>query len=182
MKSQTKRFIVYLNLLGVRINSGEFESRVKAQKLAYIIQTITNKQLYEFNFYIKGPYSRELAKEYFECKQDFETGNSGDYKLLREETEEIKRVKPLVNGLSQSDLEIVASLLYIREGGFDENQAEVKLKELKPHLKIEDIWKGTNTIKKLLLSDKLKAIIMSSLEKETEEWDSLSNESLRKAE
>ena len=182
MKSQTRRFIAYLNILGVKINSTEFESRVKAQKLAYITQKITNKPLYDFNFYIKGPYSPELAKEYFDCREDFENGNSGGYRMLREETEELERVKPLLNALSLNDLEIVASLLYIREKGLDENQAEIRLKELKPRLKIEDIWKGTNTLKKLLLTDKLKATIMGSLDKETEEWDSVSNESLQKVE
>ena len=66
MREQTKKFIAYLNLLGVKIDSRSFADRIKAQKLAYILQKLTGKQLYDdFNFYVRGPYSHELAVEYF---------------------------------------------------------------------------------------------------------------------
>jgi uncharacterized protein YwgA len=180
MKTQTEKFIAYLNLLDVKIDSDKFEYRIKAQKLAYIIQKLVGKTMYsDFSFYIRGPYSRELAKEYFDYKEDFVKGRS-DSELTNEEKERIKQAMPLLKELSQRELEIVASLLYLKEKGFDENQAEIKLKELKPHLKPEEIWRGSNTIKKLFLTEKLRATIMSSFEKETEEWDSISNESLQK--
>jgi uncharacterized protein YwgA len=183
MKDQTKRLIAYLNLLGVKIDSDSFASRIRAQKLAYTIQKIIDKQLYaDFNFYIKGPYSPELAREYFSSRDDFANGNS-DYKPINEEYEELERVKPLLGSLSQTDLEIVASLLFLRkERGLDENQAETELLERKPHLKIENIWKGSTIIKKLFLTEKLRDAIMASLKEETEEWDSASNESLRQFE
>lgn len=182
MKTQTKKFIAYLNLLGEKIDGREFESRIKAQKLAYITQKITGKALYEFNFYIRGPYSKELAREYFDFREEFLRGDSGDSKISKEESEDLVRVKPLLTSLNQKDLEIVASLLYLKDKGLDEDQAEIKLKELKPHLKSEDIWRGSNIIKKLFLTEKLRAAIMSSLVKETDEWDTISNESLRKFE
>ncbi len=180
MKNQTKKFIAYLNLLDVKIDSNKFEYRIKAQKLAYIIQKLIGTPLYrDFNFYIRGPYSRELAKEYFELKEDFEKGRSDSVELTKEEKEDIKHALPLLKGLSQKELEIVASLLYLQDKGLDENHAEIKLNELKPHLKLEEIWRGSNIIKKLFLTEKLRAAIMSSLEKETEEWDSISNEGLQ---
>lgn len=181
MKEQTGKLIGYLNLLGVKIDSDRFESRIKAQKLTYIIQTIIGKHLYnDFNFYIRGPYSRELARDYFGSKEDFVNGKS-DYKPTKEEYEEIERIKPLLNTLNQTDLEIVASLLFLeKEMGLDENKAEIELNSRKPHLKIEDIWKGTNTIKKLFLTEKLRETIMKSLKSEIEEWDNVSNESLGK--
>ncbi len=182
MKIQTKKFISYLNLLDVRIDSDKFECRIKAQKLAYILQKFIGKTLYDdFNFYMRGPYSRELAKEYFNHKEDFAKGRS-NLELTKEEKEEIKRAVPLLKELNQMELEIVASLLYLKDTGFDENQAEIKLKDLKPHLKIEDIWRGTNTIKKLLLTEKLRDAIMGSLIEEMKDWDSISNESLKKFE
>jgi uncharacterized protein YwgA len=183
MKDQTKELIAYLNLLGIKIDSDSFASRIKAQKLAYIIQKIIDKQLYnDFNFYIRGPYSCELAREYFGSKNDFANGNS-DYKPVSGKYEELERVKPLLCSLSQTDLEIVASLLFLRkERDLDENQAETELLERKPHLKIEDIWRGTTIIKKLFLTEKLRNAIMTSLKKEMEEWDSVSNESLKKFE
>ncbi|MEM0148912.1 MAG: hypothetical protein QW346_01460 [Candidatus Micrarchaeaceae archaeon] len=183
MNEKTRKLIAYLNVLGVRIDSNSFASRVKAQKLAYIIQEIIDKHLYtDFNFYIRGPYSRELAREYFDSRDDFVNGNS-DYKVVNEEYEELERVKPLLSSLNQNDLEIVASLLFLRkERGLDENQAETQLLERKPHLKIEDIWRGSTIIKKLFLTEKLRNAIMAQSKKEIEEWDSLSNESLKKFE
>ncbi len=183
MEESTKKLIAYLNLLEVKIDSSSFESRIKAQKLAYIIQKIIGKQLYrDFNFYIRGPYSHVLAIEYFGSKEDFVKGNS-NYKLGKEENEELERVKPLLNSLSQTDLEIVASLLFLRmERGMDENQAEIDLHERKPHLKLEEIWRGSIIVKKLFLTEKLRVAIMNSLKGEMEEWDSVSNESLKKFE
>ena len=100
----------------------------------------------------------------------------------REEREELKQAMPLLKDLNQRQLEIVASLLWLKERGLDENQAENKLYELKPHLKMEEIWIGSNIIKKLFLTEKLRVAIMSSLEKEREDWDKVSNESLHKFE
>jgi len=181
MKEQTKKFIAYLNLLGIRIDSRSFADRMKAQKLAYILQKLTGKQLYsDFNFYVRGPYSHELAVEYFNSSNDFVSGNS-DYRVNKEDYEEIERAKPLLNGFNQMDLEIIASLLYLRrENGFDENSAEIELKCRKPHLKQEDIWKGSNLIKKLFLTDKIRIAIMNSLQKDMEAWDEVSNESLQR--
>ncbi len=181
MKEQTKRFIAYLNLLGIRIDSDNFGDRIKAQKLAYILQKIVEKPLYDdFNFYIKGPYSRELTKEYFDNKKDFVKGNSS-YRINKEDYKKIERVKPLLLTLSQSDLEVVASLLYLRKAeGLDENEAELELKIRKPYLNEESIWKGSNIIKKLFLTDKIKVAIMKSLQKDIKKWDNVSNRDLKK--
>ncbi len=182
MKEQTKRFIAYLNLLGVKIDSRSFADRIKAQKLAYILQKLTGKQLYDdFNFYVRGPYSHELAVEYFNSSKDFVNGNSDSYRIIKDDYEEIERAKQLINALSQTDLEIVASLLYLRKDiGLDENNAELKLKWRKPHLKEEDIWRGSNIIKKMFLTDKIRIAIMNSLQKEIGEWDDVSNENLKR--
>ena len=181
MKEQTKKFIAYLNLLGIKIDGHNFADRIKAQKLAYILQKLTGKQLYsDFNFYVRGPYSRELAGEYFNSSNDFVNGNS-DYKIIKDDYEEIERIKPLLNDLNQTDLEIVASLLYLRkDNGLDENKAELELKWRKPHLKEEDIWRGSNIIKKMFLTDKIRIAIMNSLQKEMEGWDDISNENLKR--
>ena len=183
MREQTKKLIAYLNLLEVKIDSRSFADRIKAQKLAYILQKLTAKQLYnDFNFYVRGPYSHELAIDYFNSSNDFVSGCT-DYKIIKEDYDEIERVKPLINTLSQTDLEIVASLLYLRkDNGLDENKAEIELKGRKPHLKEEDIWRGSNIIKKMFLTDKIKMAIMNSLQKELEEWDDISNENLKRFE
>ncbi len=182
MKYQTKRFIAYLNILNVKIDSSKFEDRIKAQKLAYIIQSLIGKPLYEdFNFYIKGPYSPELAKEYFNFKDEFIEGKT-NFKLIGEDKDKIEKASLLLNNLSLTELEIIGSLIYLLNKGFDENQAEAKLKELKQYLKWDDIWRGMNIVKKLFLTERLRKELMSSLENEISDWDRISDESLKKFE
>ncbi len=180
MSEHARELIGYLNALGITIDSSSFESRVKAQKLAYILQHILGSRLYAFNFYIKGPYSPELAKDYFEKKEDFKNGNSS-YKPSKEEYGELERIKPIIGRLSVEDLEIIASLLFLEKvAGLDENKAEAELKRIKPHLRIEEIWRGNNTLKELLLTEKAREALMKPLEAEMEGWGRISNESLEK--
>ncbi len=180
MSGHAKELIRYLSELGIKIDSSSFESREKAQKLAFILQNILGHKLYDFSFYIKGPYSSELAKDYFDKSDDFRNGNS-DYKLSNSELEELKRIKPITAKLSVEDLEIIASLLFLEKYmGLDEDEAEKKLKDIKPHLKIENIWKGNNTLKELLLTEEVRRELMKALEAELKEWDKVSDESWRK--
>ena len=181
MEESTKRLIAYLNVLGVKIDKNLFASRIKAQKMAYILQKLLDTALYaDFNFYIKGPYSRKLALEYFANSDDFAIGKSS-YRLTKPEAEGLEKVKPLLSGLSIIDLEIIASLLDLRmEMHLDEEEAEKTLHERKPYLRLGDIWRGTNTIKKLFLTDQLREKLMKSLKGEMKDWDELSNEGLNK--
>ena len=88
--------------------------------------------------------------------------------------------KALLSNMSSDELEIVAGLLFLmQEKGLDENEAELKLRELKPQLKLEDIWRGTNTIKKLFLTSELRDKIMSELKDELDAWDTALNASLK---
>jgi len=179
MKEQTEKLIAYLNLLGIRINNDSFESRMKAQKLAYIIQSLLGEHLYSFNFYVRGPYSPDLAREYFEHASEFASGKS-NYKPSSDEREKLEHARTFLSNMSLSEFEIVAGLLYLmREKGLNEDDAELKLHELKPQLKLEDIWKGTNTIKKLFLTSELRDKIMGELKDELDSWDSASNISLK---
>jgi len=182
MKEQTEKLIAYLNLLGIRISSDSFESRMKAQKLAYIIQNLLGKRLYQFNFYVRGPYSPELARDYFEHASDFAGGKSS-YEPSSDEREKLEHAKTFLSNMGLSEFEIVAGLLFLmQEKGLNENDAELKLHELKPQLKLEDIWRGTNTIKKLFLTSELRDKIMNELKKELDAWDAASNISLKRFE
>ncbi len=177
---EKNKLIAYLNALEIKINSKTFESRLKAQKLSYILQEILNTQLCgDFNFYVKGPYSPALAYEYFNSSKDFEEGLT-NYPVKEKEIYELNRVKQLIETLNPQQLEIIASLLYLKKEGLSEEKAEEKLHKLKPHLKEEDIWIGTQNLKKLLLTEEEKTKIMKSLKKEIEEWDEISNESLKR--
>jgi uncharacterized protein YwgA len=179
MKEQTKRLITYLSMLNRSIDSSKFEDRVRVQKTAYILQEITEKLLYsDFSFYIRGPYSQQLAKEYFTFHDEF-LHTKAEEKVSVAERAEIERIKPLLLELTATQLEIVASLLFLRKTRGEE-EAERALHELKPYLKQEDIWGGSTIIKKLFLNDALKAKLMASMKAEAKEWDRISDESLKR--
>ncbi len=74
------------------------------------------------------------------------------------------------------------SLLFLEKAaGLDENKAEAELKRMiKPRLKAEGIWRGNNTLKELLLTEKAREALMKTLEAEVEGWSRISDESLEK--
>lgn len=175
MRDATQKLIAYLNFLGLQIDIRSFDSRVKLQKYAYILGKILGKDLYnDFNFYIKGPYSRILAKEYFE--NELASANT-QYALTEFEKSELERIRGTLHGLNSIQLEIVASLLYLRsKRGYNEQDAEIALKNLKPHLKEEDIWIGSNNVKLLLLDKKKSKEIIAQLENEMKPWEQMSDQ------
>lgn len=181
MKDSTEKFISFISLLGTSADIGDFDSRVTLQKLAYILGRILGKELYtDFNFYIKGPYSRELAKEYFSNQDAFSSP-----KLLKEikgnEKSEIERVKPILNTLNPRQLEIVASLMYLQNvQKFSEEEAEHTLKNLKPHLQEEEIWVGSNNVKRLLLNASKAKELTEKVNEEMKSWDAAAEELLSK--
>ena len=180
MQEPTKRLISYLIFLEKRIVIRRFDSRLEAQKLAFILGQVANKKsLYDdFNFYLKGPYSHKLAVEYFTYKREFEDPTAL-IKLETTELEALKRVKGFINSLDSQSLEILASLLYLREiDGLDENEAEQKLYGLKPHLSWESIYTGTNNLKILMLTEERRKELMAGIEEDMSAWDRLSDEAL----
>ncbi|MGC8618833.1 MAG: hypothetical protein ACP5UZ_08930 [Thermoplasmata archaeon] len=42
-----------------------FDKRLRLQKMVYLIQHETKEFNYDFSLYLRGPYSRDLAREYY---------------------------------------------------------------------------------------------------------------------
>lgn len=182
MKEPTQKLLSYLNVLGKSINIKHFDSRLEAQKFAFILGEVVNgAPLYDdFNFYLKGPYSHQLAMEYFAHRQEF--ANPEKTKpIIGEELRELERIQTLIMSLDPRALEIVASLLYLKKKeGLDEDSAEARLHERKPHFSMEDIWLGANTLKALLLTDKARDAHMKAINEEFAALDRASAEALNK--
>lgn len=51
--------------IGFNFNINKFESRLKLQKLVFLARRFGLPLNYEFNYYIRGPYSRILAEDYY---------------------------------------------------------------------------------------------------------------------
>jgi uncharacterized protein YwgA len=162
----------YINFIGSDLHIDNFEKRIKVQKLAYLFANLFNLEalLKSFNYYIRGPYSPQWAKYYY----DNRVARTGKAELDSEIKKELERIR-FVKDLSAEDLEIMASLLFIeKQDNLDEDRAEQKLKEQKPYLPIEKIWRGSQLLKRFMLKPTEAKKIMSELKQDTEKWDEAS--------
>ena len=97
----------------------EFPDRLKLQKRIYLLQSFDIYLGYRFSWYIKGPYCSTLAMKGFELQEIYDeipqeykttfTNNAAQSKF--------ERFLKFVKGRSVDDLEILASLHYLKQGG-----------------------------------------------------------------
>ncbi|MCF2138493.1 MAG: hypothetical protein K9W44_00390 [Candidatus Lokiarchaeota archaeon] len=128
----------------------KFSNRIIVQKTLYLLtHGRTNPKLslaYKWNFYLRGPYSSEIAHMLY-YMNDFsivlEEGESQDI-LDEEEINVIKHFKEfkekidvLNNGILPEELfEMLATIVYISEQvDYDRSKIEQKFNEFKPELK-----------------------------------------------
>jgi len=109
MLSSFSRFLERAKIHSFDINS--FNSRVKLQKYVYIAKELFGIRLnYDFNLYLRGPYSTALARDYYEL------GNyrSRSYRSsLNRWRNNLYRFKDFVEGKETRELEILATTHFI---------------------------------------------------------------------
>ena len=143
MEKDYKKLISYMKEIGIEANPSTFSGRIRIQKFGYIITKLIPSALqYSFGFYILGPYSPDLAKDYYRCKiEDLPS-------LSSVEAKKVDRIKELKTA-SVLELEIMASLLSIRERSSNDDEAKIRLMKIKPYLKLPDIENAALQLKKL---------------------------------
>jgi uncharacterized protein YwgA len=133
---------------------GAVDGRKKLQKLVYLCQKADGDLGYSFGFHYYGVYSAELAQDVMAAtrfgllteqamdgglgqgsyrvslgdKQAPELGNAG--KLPDPATALVRQL----SGESASVLEVLSTIVYLRECGYNGKQLEAKLHALKGHL------------------------------------------------
>lgn len=173
MADEIVKLAAYMKELGVEVNVESFESRIKLQKFAYILGILLDKEMYKFEFYIRGPYSRPLAKEYYENKSLF--NKDAVHKLSQNEKEVLDRIRPIAVNLSIIELEIIASLLYLeKKKGYNEDTAINELINIKRYLKMEDVVRALNKLKQMMLTKKEEMRLLAVLSNETKPFEDAS--------
>ncbi|MGI6285972.1 hypothetical protein SEF58_09165 [Neomoorella humiferrea] len=135
--------------------AGKIHGRKRLQKLVYILQSLGYAFPEEFSYYLYGPYSPELQ---FEVKtmvdkgliQESKDGDIYSYSL----TEDGEKVLNLLNSQQQpylvenlpealvkevveqdsQFLELVSTIMYLQNMGYENTEVIDKAKALKPHL------------------------------------------------
>ena len=138
-----KIFAFFREIVGRPIRMKDFEDRLILQKLCYILKKTDDNVSYNFNWYIRGPYSPTLAHDAFEYKESVPT-------LTRDDFKNVKPIKKLLSdNVSDSNLELLASILYLikerKISGYDELIHTMKVS--KPCFTEEDIRIGVKKIK-----------------------------------
>lgn len=90
-----------------------FDNRLKIQKLVYILKKYfgdTNYFGYNYNLYLRGPYSKDLAEAYYVIgDEDISAADSSDLPA------NVLKMIDVLKGIDPFKLEIMATLLFLKE-------------------------------------------------------------------
>lgn len=166
----------WITELGISIDVNEFSSRIKIQKLTFLLSTLFNEKMYkDFTFFTRGPYSKNLESDYYSNKEIFNEQHR-PAKVSEKEREELERLKSSgVKEISAEQFEIMASLLYLKEiEKLDEQAAIEELMKRKSYLKLQDVVSGLNKLKQFMLTEKDRKELLKMLEKEMKPFEDAS--------
>jgi uncharacterized protein YwgA len=125
--------------------SKNFDSRLKFQKVSYLLKTLGVKPFsrFTFNLYLRGPYSPGLAAQYYDLNGD----ESEEVSLTKDERETLNWFKEL----DLKGMEVASSIMLIQnfngEKVSDEDIYSV-LTVSKPWVKKEDFAEVIRELKK----------------------------------
>lgn len=69
-KTELKAFIGFLaGRVGFTFDLKNFDHRIKLQKYVYLAREFGWNHQYRYNIYVRGPYSRNLADDYYNLKE-----------------------------------------------------------------------------------------------------------------
>src|ERR1041384_4744670 len=134
---------LFLDELQLHDNTSTIESRKLIQKAVYLGQCAGADLGYRFGWHKMGPYSADLARDYYLLSERLALGDR-DYEgkmLQNAKRRKLKSVLPLMSppagiGLEQPDwLELLSSLHFMRTiQAYDESQSRGTLKKEKTRL------------------------------------------------
>ena len=141
MKTKLIALKLFLEELGVPSKIDTVDERKRVQKSIYLGQIAGVDLGYHFGWYLKGPYSPELTKDYYDLDEAI---TDGDQEYLKKDLksqlkETLQVIRPIVNppgdvSLNQEDwLELLASVHY-QFSNYDQEIARANIEREKPKL------------------------------------------------
>ena len=154
MKTKLIALKLFLEELGIPSDIDTVDERKKVQKSIYLGQVAGVDLGYHFGWYLKGPYSPELTKDYYELDEALIDGDLEYQKkeLKSQMKEKLHAIQPIVIPpgdvlLSQEDwLELLASVHY-QFSRFDQETGRKNIDREKPNL-VPYIQKAEELLKK----------------------------------
>lgn len=145
------RMVVDLGVLLKNMPDYEFsmvrlDDRLRLQKTIYLLQAFGVYLGYDFSWYLRGPYCTSLAINAFALK-DLYNRIPDDLKAKFEDLDKqciFRRFQEFIEGKSTDDLEILASLHYLKQTGVSESDAKAKVEKKQERFtrqKVDRMWK-----------------------------------------
>ncbi len=135
---------LFVQGLGIEGEINNFQARKDFQKAVLLGQSLSGVDLgYRFNWYLHGPYSPELARDYYQLAEAIEFGDKEyeNHSLRDSVRGKLDRIRslfvvPRKVQLQQSDwLELLASWHYLRSiSKYDKDKALKTITRTKCHL------------------------------------------------
>lgn len=161
---------------GFQMDKDQFEHRLIAQKMVYLLKLKGVKFAYPYNLYVRGPYSPLLAGEYY-CHADEFAQLKTDVDLTSTEVEFVEELTSLFDK-RPSLLEVGATYAYLAFSvRYPPMHAYRLVKRTKSFYPSETIVKGINRTKQYLFAPS--EAELRDLEPELRAWQQASIASMR---
>ena len=134
---------LFLDQLGIPTDIETVDDRKRVQKAVYLGQLTGVDLSYRFGWYLMGPYSPTLTKDYYSLAETISSGDKSyqSHQLQSSVQEQLRRALPLMQVpqevalTTEQWLELLASYQYLRKvSKQDEQSALETLKTTKPNL------------------------------------------------
>jgi uncharacterized protein YwgA len=156
----------------IKDKNKDYRGRFFTQKTVFLAKAMGMNLTYSFTPYVSGPYSHDLACDYYANADKMEALNS-NYKLSNQEIEILEKIKSCSGIYDRMTLmEATTTTVYLKQHSpqLSDDDLFVELKRLKPHLTDSDKLIGITKSKALLFKAEY---LTDEIKKEMAAWDNI---------
>lgn len=138
-QARAEKLFTLFNAIDKDLSMEEFEDRLEVQKIPFLAQSFGIDLDYSFSWYLKGPYSKIVARDGYSIYESLRNGQTPNLDESLSNDERLNQFREFISPYMNDPtwLEIAASLVYLRQ----ENYADEPLDQIIGYL-IEDLTYG----------------------------------------